>query len=783
MANVKTDEISAILDTYHSATLFEMAHAAGLDVSEGKRKLPKADLLEKVRNEFFTQERVLASLAKLDERERAVLDRLLLHGGTAPAKSLKREVIRAGLATEVQPAEKTRAGYRYTRGVPYARGEYSGSPNRPQSTVFEDVIARLTYHGLVFSRDTGVKTIGGAQHKLQFHPANTLYVPEIIRRYLPEPAPVPPTDATQPDRVQEGHPELLLRDLYLYWDYVRRNPVPLVQGGAVAKRSLKAINGILLMPDPSLDKAKGENDAGRLLMLRQLLAAFKLVQGVGGQLRLTGKNALDMPEFWNWPRVKQVNACVEAWSRLGGLGELDSKASQYLPQYVHARQVMLDVLKTLPARIWLEPEELVEQMYVKDVDFLFAEHSRVEAHRGGWYYSYGGGHYYGQAPEILKVLERFEAEFVATCLTGFLHQVGAMELGFPKESDRLMAFRLTSLGQSILKSLPDAETSGESNDTGRLVVQPSFQLIAVGPVSLALLATLDLFAERQRADQGAFEYRLSRESVYRAQQLGMSAGEVIRFLEQTAHAELPQNVRRSLEEWAAHHERIVFRTGVSLLQAADASLLDRLMQDPRTGSFVARAVSPEVAIIARRGQGKLVSALVEQGLFPAVSGAQPQSADKSVVVQEDGTIRAIHAVPSLHLRGRISRLAEETGAEGEWRLTPASIGRAGGSKTRVLGILEELGKLHRGTELPEELVEQIKAWGGYYGDAAAQTLTLIEFRDQSALDELMQRSDLTYLTLFPAGNRALAVVPRDKLAQVKEVLAGLGVRVREGLKM
>lgn len=80
MANTTIDEIGYILETYHSATLSEMANAAGLDVSVGKRKLPKEDLLDKIRGEFFTQARVMASLAKLDARERAVLDRLLLHG-------------------------------------------------------------------------------------------------------------------------------------------------------------------------------------------------------------------------------------------------------------------------------------------------------------------------------------------------------------------------------------------------------------------------------------------------------------------------------------------------------------------------------------------------------------------------------------------------------------------------------------------------------------------------------------------------------------------------------
>jgi len=47
----------------------------------------------------------------------------------------------------------------------------------------------------------------------------------------------------------------------------------------------------------------------------------------------------------------------------------------------------------------------------------------------------------------------------------------------------------------------------------------------------------------------------------------------------------------------------------------------------------------------------------------------------------------------------------------------------------------------------------------------------------------MQRPDLGKLLVpFPAGERALAMVPADELARVKEILAGLGVRVQDGLK-
>jgi hypothetical protein len=186
-----------------------------------------------------------------------------------------------------------------------------------------------------------------------------------------------------------------------------------------------------------------------------------------------------------------------------------------------------------------------------------------------------------------------------------------------------------------------------------------------------------------------------------------------------------------------------------------------------------------VALLRKDRQEALVTALVSQGLFPAVSGDRPESADHSVILQEDGAIQPVHAVPSLHLRGRLSQLAEERDDD-TWALTPTSVRRAGGNRNKVLKLLEELERLNRG-QVPPRLVEQVKAWGGYYGQAAAETLTLIEFDDRVTLDELSARPDLApYLMPFPAQGRALAVVLASKLEELRELLLQLGMQVKDG---
>jgi hypothetical protein len=315
------DEIDAILNAYHSNTLWQMANAAGLEVTRGGKRLSKAQVSSKLRAEFFTLERVKASWERLSQREQAVLNRLLLRGGKAPTRNFRREIVRAGLATL---AGELGDPNRYYYGVSYAQG-YAGDPGRTRSTIFEDVIARLAYHGLVFSQDAPF-TSGGTPYKLQFHPAAILYIPQVVQRYLPEPVPLDTIDL-RPDRVQTGEPASLLRDLYLYWDFVRRNEVTLNQSGLVGKRWLKAINEILLVPDPELEDARREDKTGRLFMLHQFLAALKLIETEQGQLRPVGPDALHIPPFWSRTPDEQARMCLEAWPQLSGSNDLGTAAA------------------------------------------------------------------------------------------------------------------------------------------------------------------------------------------------------------------------------------------------------------------------------------------------------------------------------------------------------------------------------------------------------------------------------------------------------------------------
>ncbi len=763
--------IDALLNSYHYRALQSMAEEAGLPFD-----LRKDDLISEMKRRFFTAERVRSALEGLDEREQAVLNGLLLHDGEVSTSMLRRELVRAGL---VRGAASESLHRTYGSRPPYARQDYVGKVSRADSDIFVDVVARLTLRGLVFSCDTAQST-GGTPYKVRLHPASTLYIPDAIRPWMPEPeALAPPLDDWEPDRVDVGTPDLLLRDLYLYWDLVRRGEVSLIQSGFVGKRSLRAINEVLLMPDPRLEEVRREDDTQRLYVLRQLLGGLGLVYSEGKRLRPGGDDPLEIPAFWSWDQVAQLEAVLKVWPIVEGGAGVMVEDDAYQGRYAQARRVILEVLAAFQSEVWHEPGDVLMEARGQDVNFLFGDRQELEQMRHQPYHRY----YVRSIKDRLRAYDQLEVDFVRACMEGFLNEVGILDLGY--ERGLFRGFRITPTGASMLNGR-STEQAGQpdgrpNRHQGKLIVQPTFAVIAMGPIGLDVLARLDLFAERERADRAVFEYRLSREALYEAQQQGLSASQAIGYLEDVSETGLPQNVRRSLEDWRAHHERIVFRIGVSLLQAADTEALEGVVSDPEGGQHVAREVAPAVALIKDGQREALIDTLVRQGRFPARSDARPSAADNSVVIHPDGTVEPVHRVLSFHLRARLARVAERE-PDGTWRLTPSAIRRAGGSSSRVLDLLDELQRLQRGG-LPQEVRQRVKALGGYYGTASAETVTLVAFRDRETLDELREDPELNgLLTPFPAGDRALAVVPTESLPRLREVLATFGVPVEEGLR-
>nr|MBC7245006.1 helicase-associated domain-containing protein [Chloroflexota bacterium] len=741
-----------ILDGYHYEALARIAEFNHIDTVDAQgHKLRKRELIEALCKWLFTPERIAQVLAALRPLERAVLDRLLLHGGEADTVSLREELQREGIV-QAQPLSK---GWQKSNiNDPYAcNGDY-----------FEDVIARLTLRGLVFS--SNAELLWPLNAKLGFAPGQRLIVPKPLRQYLPRPE-LPSLEwgrGSLPAPVEETDTALAQRELFLYWSIVRAKPLPLTQAGLLQKRALRSINEQLLFPNHALESANNESEAPHLYFLRMLLQELGLLLCEREQVRASGEPS-QVPEFWEKPIEERVRACLEAWQRLTQWSELTHLGvSAFDIDLPRARGLLLEQLRHVPVETWLSADRFLSRLAITTPRLLFK--SRELPARGRYYQDVN--HEMEQDRWFAKV----EAAFVGGALSGPLHWLGLVDIS--ADGNRLLAFRVNASGARVLGIAPKKAAEAPPAET-KVIVQPNFEVFALGPVPEVILARLEMFADRVKVDRSAFAYVLSRETVYRGQRYGLSVPQIIAFLEEQTHAPLPQNVLRTLQEWSEQHERIIFHHTVALCQTANPEALDALWNDSAVQTHLERRLTPTVALVKRGRAVALRELLLQRGMLPALSTEQDSCLGR-VQATPEGELRPVHAGPDLLLEKLLQDLAEQR--DGRFYVTESSVTRALASGMSVHEYLKRLAALQHGP-LPAQLQRRIKAWGRYYGKAALQKTVLLEVKDAATAEELLADEELApLLSRFAADTRGcLLEVRTENLEHLHRLLRERGIEV------
>jgi len=744
------DPLVNILEGYKYEVLLRIAEFNHIDIVQSNgHKLRKEALIQVLQGQLFTAERARQALARLGPLERSVLDRMLVHGGEMATEKLRDEMGQEGT---IQPAPQPTEWGAF----------YDPDPFDPMTRYFEDMIARLTLHGLVLS--TGVPPTWMPSMRLGLSPGLKLVVPWPVRGHLAKAAAptvewgkgsLPaPTDATDISLAQ--------RDLFIYWSYARFNSLNLTQAGLVQKRALRAVSEQLLTPEPDLSGAPTEREVPRLYFLRLCLQALRLLTHRNGQLRVASPG--HVPSFWEEPPVRRAQACVGAWLRMEEWNELARlKVSAFDLDLHRARTALLDQLRSLPAGDWLSAERFLNRLAMTGPRLLFQVRDPYPDPSRFYDRSFRLEHNHWFA--------EMEATFVGSAISGPLHWLGITDIS--ADGDRLLAFRINARGAHALGIGP--APAFEASDGARLVVQPSFQILALGPVPEATLARLETFAQRTKADRSAFEYLLSRETVYRGQQCGFSVADILHFLDKETGAALPQNVVRTLEEWGRQHQRIVFHHRIALCETADAELCDQLWNDAKMQAHLQRRLTPTVSLLKRGRLPACRDLLLQNDQMPAVSITEDPCLGQ-VEAGPEGVLQPLHGGPHLLLEECLRKLADRD--DGKFRVTQAAVTRALGQGMDIHQYLAQLSRLHHGP-LPTPLEMRVKAWGQYYGRASLQKAVLLEVKDSQTADELLADEELrpllSRLEVDPRGR--VLLVDSANLERLRSLLEERGVEL------
>ncbi len=741
------EALSTSLNLYDADVLKQMA--ATLAPGDDVAKLLKTKLISRLLVEIPYRAGQPDFVRALSDTDRAILALVLDRGGQVVSTDLVAPLLLSGMLTEAHVQD----------------------PNAVIRNL-EALLEPLLLRGLLVNLTPPIDYSTRRHLRPSYHVGVSPEVAQALpRQLLKLPQPDPQRFAiSPPEQISDGDPETLLRQLFFVWAGLLRSPARRLKSGLVAKADLRR-----LARELGIDL---ETQAEILSYMFTLLQATALVRATE-----TSYHAIDdehAQRFWQKDPGTQVRELYMAFINLDGFAELDFRGlpisgygyGQYVGNaYKALNHQLLATLQQFPELSWISYDILMVLLnHGRSGSFALPEATLQSLQQMLGWSSQGAG---GSAlrSKLIGELQNMDTTVTLDLLTRW-QWLGIIELGYVSGRAIPQAVRFSTLGRAVLRQ----ETLAFNREEGQLILQPDFQLLALGPVPLATLLGIERIAQRETAQPAAVGYRLTRDSIYRALQNGASIGVICAFLSRITQQPLPQNVERTLEEWGTQHERIVVRRDVLVLQTATAEQLDTLLADRRLGRWLQR-LDERTAWADARHTAKVQEQLWQLEILPAVSKGSESDLPRSLLWDE-GRLLPRTVPPSLYVAGTVQRFAVPEG-DG-WRITSNSVREASNMGLSAPEILAQIERL-TGEAIPAEWQQRLKAWSSHYGNAYLLQVRLLRLESAAILAEVRNVDRQLSRWLRPLTNDSgIAIIDDRNWETVVARLTELGINIEEG---
>lgn len=577
---------------------------------------------------------------------------------------------------------------------------------------------------------------------------------------------------------------------------------------ALARQVVARANGARIDSEPS----------AMVWLALSAAVTLGLVDEVSGSLRKSGGDA---DEFFRGPLEEQLPSLFAAWlqGRFNDFGAIPTlygsyshscdpwlRSEQVSDSYSHdltlerlaaAREIICGAIEEITAPdpdAWYSIEKLAGLIQRHAPDLLFDRVNDYEIFARstpknpsfrrpytGVYRRIEGASIGAEARYLSLDTDWLEVEgaFVRQVVGETFRWLGVSETDEPSSDGEPQRFRLTTLGQHIMLGAP--LLLDQTPVTSRVIVQPSFEVVVVDATNnWSLLAQLDVFAERRALDRAA-TFQLTQPALLRGLDQGWTGQRVIETLEAACGTPLPQNVRYSLEEWAALYEALTVHEAATLLEADTPAQLKRWLADPELASLLGRRLSATAVLVPARHRDLVVGRVLQgaRGLRTIDYAKPPQAV---LEARAPDLLEVTDGAADPYVRyclGALGELLADSSENVVYRITPESVRRAAGEGWRAAAQLDFLKTAARGP-LPPELVARLVGWSGQVPPLRAEALVAVQLPSDLLgwveLGRIRPIGRLIRALLTPT----LALVSPADLDRLREELAERGLRLEEG---
>jgi hypothetical protein len=294
-----------------------------------------------------------------------------------------------------------------------------------------------------------------------------------------------------------------------------------------------------------------------------------------------------------------------SWNDLCHVPDLRCEETGWRNDPVLARKAVLDLLRRCPMDGWVSIPGFVQVVRDRVPDY-----ARPDGDFESWYIRDARS---GEYLAGFEHWDRVEGALLVYLLSGPLHWLGVVSLGYKEGWEKPSAFRITPWGGAFLGFTQPAPEGLPSHPA---LVAPD------GTVTLAREAPLsDRFQLARiadwRASGAAYVYALTPTSLGRALSAGIEVERIERFLARISEGSVPAAAILRLRSWAERYGRVRLRR-VVILETRTPQLMAELRAHERIRGYLRQAISPTVALVRESDWDLLLQELHRAGYLPEI---------------------------------------------------------------------------------------------------------------------------------------------------------------------
>jgi hypothetical protein len=306
-----------------------------------------------------------------------------------------------------------------------------------------------------------------------------------------------------------------------------------------------------------------------------------------------------------------------AWNDLWHVPSLKPQPTGWKNDPVLARQKVLELMTYCHRGQWYDVDEFIKAVKSWNPDF-----QRPDGDYTSWYIH----DLQGESLMGFEHWDAVEGELLRYLLSGPLHWLGLVDLGYNVETEDLIVFRVAdsrligagpgdqpAAGDLVQRKENVVEVESPPQEGARpLTVQGDFIIRVAQEVNLYTRFQLARFADFVGRETGYISYRISPAGLARARHQGITGEQIGAFLARHSAGSVPARVLDGLRTWYNRSGTARLEQGV-ILRVDRPEILQALRKHPEISPLLGEVLGPQAVLVPRANVEQVRRWLLRQG--------------------------------------------------------------------------------------------------------------------------------------------------------------------------